>query len=157
MQEYPDLFADLNKFNSKYTLDELYDEKYLNILISDSIPLEEKIEVLYNKDIKNHIFCLNFESIFNNRENDLNTKTAVNLFNFLIFLKTLNDDSIIKQVADNRNFEALMHIVKLSNTYETKFYKMITKILSDLEKLNKFLANYESSRNIQMIKQKVNK
>lgn len=157
MQNYPDLYADLNKYNSKYTLDELYDEKYLNILIFDSKSNEindnKKLNILYNKDIKNHIFCFDFDSLITNRMNSDN-ESAVDLFNFLIVFNTLNIDSA-NNIMNNYDFENIMELFKVSISDEVHFFKMIAKILFDLDKLNKFIANYESSRNINMIKQKV--
>ncbi len=156
IENYKDLYGDLNKYNSKYILDEMFDEKYLNILITNiSSEIDNKKEIngfkmLYNKDIKNHIFALDFDSIKNS-----DNENFVNLFNFLIHFKSLNNHNILEEILNKYNFSTLYEFIKLENSAQVKFYKMIGKILYDLDKINKIYPNYESSRNIDMIKQKV--
>jgi len=158
IQNYAELYGDLNKYNSKYILDELFDEKYLNVIIAENKSAENEegkdFEIIYNKDIKNHIFCINFDS-FISRNKNFSEKNIIDLFKNLIYFKTIKKDEILQELLNNYKLENLLDFIKLENSPEIKFYKMITNILHNLGKINKIFTNYDSSRNAEMIKQKV--
>ena len=152
-----DLFKELNNYNSKYFFDEISDDKYLNIILANSEDfnnpknlIEKKpknFEILFNKDINNYIFYFDFKHFFDE-------KITGNLINFLISLKTLNLEDL-KNISNNFNFETLVEFIKLENSNTVNFHRKLIKIISDLEKLNKFFVNYNSSKNIEFIKVKV--
>lgn len=175
--EYNNLFTDLSFYNSKYLLDELADDKYLNILISDSqnhIRQQEKIiaeskkhnfDIFYNSDVQNFIFVLNLNqylSLLNNNtqfndENNMGPLLIEDLLNLFISIKTINNSTLLSEIIDknNLNGRSLYEFIQIDNSITMKFYKMLGKVLYDLDKINKIFFNYESSRNVEMIKQKV--
>ena len=69
-------------------------------------------------------------------------------------MKTLNLEDL-KNISNNFNFETLVEFIKLENSNTVNFHRKLIKIISDLEKLNKFFVNYNSSKNIEFIKVKV--
>jgi hypothetical protein len=144
-----DFYSELKKLNGKNVFEELNDENSINLILNDD--KENFGEIYNNKDINNDIYNFDFES--------LNIPKGVELISDLVFIRTLHDDlknSFTERINNlPKKMDILREIVAINNSDAVNFYKYLIISLNDLEKVNKFLPNYETIRTFDKVKEKV--
>jgi hypothetical protein len=134
-----DFYGDLKNYNSKLLFEELNDEEYLNILFLNDKSSKLAVKGYYNKDIDNDIFLVNLEE-FNTIAKLISSRILPQIIKDLI-----NDD------------EVLTEVMKIYNSKNFQFSRLLAESLNNLEKLNKIFYLYETIRTFENVKDKVSK